>query len=73
MQTIDKPLDVKQLIDEHRHPAALGDLLHGFGHGVFAHLLAARSGGGAAKTEQSSQELSRLAVEMNEIVGRFKL
>ncbi|MGF6317921.1 methyl-accepting chemotaxis protein [Pseudomonas frederiksbergensis] len=35
--------------------------------------LAARSGEDAAKTEQSSQELSRLAVEMNEIVGRFKL
>jgi methyl-accepting chemotaxis protein len=35
--------------------------------------LATRSGEGAEKTEQSSQDLSRLAVEMNEIVGRFKL
>ncbi|WP_407316409.1 methyl-accepting chemotaxis protein [Pseudomonas sp. nanlin1] len=35
--------------------------------------LAARSGEGAARTEHSSQELSRLAVEMNEIVGRFRL
>ena len=35
--------------------------------------LAARSGEGALRTEQSSQELSRLATEMNEIVGRFKL